>query len=100
MSEADERLTPPMVRWGYRFLLGRDPESEAVIEAWCGAGSLRALREGILVSPEMAALAMADFPERGGWIDNQATDEAVRACLMLRDGTAPDDEQVQLLRLR
>lgn len=100
MSEVEDRLAPATVRWAYRFLLGRDPESETVVEAWCGAGSLMGLREGIMVSPEMAALAMSGFPERGGWIDNQPTDEAASVCLTLRDGAVPDAAAVQELRLR
>ena len=93
-------LNAATVRWAYRFLLGRDPESEAAVEGWCAAGSLDGLREGIMASAEMAALAMSGFPERGGWIDNQPTDEAAAICLTLRDGTPPDASAVQALRLR
>ena len=100
MSEAPERLTGSMVRWAYRFLLGREAETDAAIEAWCNVGSLAELREGILVSPEMAGLSMSGFPEYGTWIDNQPTEEAARACLMLGGNAAPDDEAIQILRLR
>ncbi|MDB5414171.1 MAG: hypothetical protein JWR10_2506 [Rubritepida sp.] len=100
MSETGIRLQPHVVRWAYRFLLGRDPESEAVIDTWCGAGSLSGLREGMLVSPEMAGLSMSGFPERGTWIDGQATDEAATVLLTLRGGTEPDPAAVEELRLR
>ncbi len=39
-APVNERLEPATVRWAYRFLLGRDPESEAVLDAWCGSGSV------------------------------------------------------------
>lgn len=94
------QLTPALVRWAYRFLLGRDPESEAVVEGWCGAGSLTGLRDGILLSPEMAAVAMSGFAERGQWADNQPTDEAAACCLLLATDRAPDAAEIEALRLR
>jgi len=100
MTVMSEQLTPATVRWAYRFLLGRDPESEDVVTNWAGAGSLSGLREGILVSPEMAGLALSGFPEQGTWIDNQATDEAAAAVLTLRDSTPANAAAVQELRLR
>lgn len=100
MSGASAQLTPALVRWAYRFLLGRDPESEIVITNWCGAGSLAELRDGIMTSPEMAALAMAGFPERGTWADNQATDEAASACLLLATDQVPEAAAIEALRLR
>ena len=96
----DMPLTPALVRWAYRFLLGRDPESEAVVEGWCGAGSLAGLRDGILSSPEMAAVAMSGFPNRGGWADNIASDQAAAACLLLAGERVPDEAAIQALRLR
>ncbi len=82
-------LTPVMVRWAYRLLLGREPESQATIDNWCGVGSFHDLREGILSSPEMAELSIAGFPETGGWMDDEVTEEAVFTLLMLRDGQPP-----------
>jgi hypothetical protein len=100
MSATDMPLTPALVRWAYRFLLGRDPESEAVVEGWCGAGSLTGLRDGILTSPEMAAVSMSGFPDRGGWVDNLVTDQAAAACLILAQDTVPDAAAIEALRLR
>ncbi|MDB5378987.1 MAG: hypothetical protein JWR00_3433 [Rubritepida sp.] len=96
----NERLEPETVRWAYRFLLGREPESETVLDAWCGTGSVAGLMDGILTSPEIAGLALAGFPERGHWIENRATDEAARAALTLRDGALPDPGAIEELRLR
>lgn len=100
MSAATMPLTPTLVRWAYRFLLGRDPESEAVVENWCSAGSLTGLRDGILTSPEMAAAAMAGFPDRGGWVDSLVTDPAAAACLILAQDHVPDAATIEALRLR
>lgn len=95
-----ERLEPATVRWAYRFLLGREPESEAVLDIWCGSGSVTGLMEGILSSPEIAGLALAGFPERDHWIEGRVTDEAARAALTLRDGASPGADAVEELRLR
>lgn len=95
-----ERLQAATVRWAYRFLLGRDPESDAVLDAWCGSGRVEGLMDGILTSPELAALALAGFPERGSWIEGPVTEEAVGVVLTLRDGAAPSPAAVAELRQR
>lgn len=95
-----ERLEPATVRWAYRLLLGRDPESDAVLDAWCGTGSVARLMDGILTSPEIAGLALAGFPDRGSWIESPVTAEAAQAALTLRDGAPPSAEAVEELRLR
>lgn len=94
------QITPAVVRWAYRFLLGRDPENEAVIEGWCSATNLGALRDGILTSPEMAAVAMSGFAERGNWAENRATEEAAAACLLLGTDRAGDTDEIEALLLR
>jgi hypothetical protein len=88
-------LTEATVRWAYRLLLGREPESEAVIENWRSAGSIGQLREGILTSPELAALAIGGFPEAGDWIQGRATEEAAATLLALRDNKPPAPEAVE-----
>lgn len=100
MSGVSPQLTPALVRWAYRFLLGRDPESEAVVEGWCGAGSLAGLRDGILTSPEMAAVAMSGFAERGSWIESRATDEAAFACILLATDHMASASEIEALLLR
>lgn len=94
------QLNPALVRWAYRFLLGRDPESEAVIQGWCGAANITGLRDGILTSPEMAAVAMSGFAERGNWAENRATEEAAAACLLLGTDRAGDAAEIEALLLR
>ncbi|WPB86263.1 class I SAM-dependent methyltransferase [Sediminicoccus rosea] len=100
MSGVTVELTPALVRWAYRFLLGRDPENDAVVQGWCGAANLGGLRDGIMTSPEMAAVAMSGFAERGNWADNRATEEAAAACLVLGTDRVPDAAEVEALLLR
>jgi hypothetical protein len=95
-----EALTPPTVRWAYRLLLGRDPESDSVIQNWCTAGRLSELREGILTSPEMAELAFSGFPEKGSWIDSNPTIEAIEVLLAIRDEQFPEMAAVEDFRQR
>lgn len=52
---ADE-LTPDLVRLAYRLILGREPESEAVVEAALGYGTPERLRAAFLASEEFGAL--------------------------------------------
>jgi hypothetical protein len=100
VSATTTELTPALVRWAYRFLLGRDPESEAVVEGWCGAANLNGLRDGILTSPEMAAVAMSGFAERGNWAENRVTEEAAAACLLLGTDRVADASEIEALLLR
>jgi len=100
LSGQPPELTPSLVRWAYRFLLGRDPENDAVVEGWCGASSLAGLRDGILSSPEMAAVTMSGFAEQGSWIEGRATVEAAAACLLLRDDEPPEAARIEALLLR
>jgi len=100
LSGSHESLTPGTVRWAYRLLLGREPENDAVIENWCSAGRISELREGILSSPEMAALATAGFPDTGDWLQGGITAEAVVTLLSLRDGESPAPEAVDAFRQR
>lgn len=82
------------VRWTYRFVLGREPESEAVLAAWTGTNDFAGLREGVLSSPEFVAHAMGGFVERGGWALGPVTAEAAEVLLALRDGVTPDAAMV------
>ena len=91
-------LTRATVRWAYRLVLGREPESEATIENWLRAGDFWALREGMLGAPEFAAHAAAGFTPRGGWIHGPVTAEAVAVLLALRDAEAPAPEAVAATR--
>lgn len=87
-----------MVRWAYRIVLGREPESDAVLTAWAGSGDLMELREGLLESPEFASHAAEGFPERGGWIHGPVTQDALLTLLTLRDGAPPGPAAIEATR--
>lgn len=97
-AAAPPRMSRALVRWTYRFALGREPESEAVLAAWAGSDDFTALREGVLDSPEFADHALGGFVERGGWPLGPVTPEAVAALLALRDGVAPSAEAIAAAR--
>jgi hypothetical protein len=95
---APPRLNRATVRWTYRFVLGREPESEAVLAAWVDSDDFTGLREGVLNSPEFVSHALGGFVERGGWALGPVTDEAVSVLLALRDGVLP--QPAELARAR
>ncbi|MCX8132974.1 MAG: hypothetical protein N3D18_03300 [Roseococcus sp.] len=91
-------VTPSLVRWAYRLVLGREPESAQIVADWVAGADLEGLREGLFSSAEFAALAAEGFPERGGWIHGAVTEEALAAMLLLRDGEAPSPAALAALR--
>lgn len=91
-------VTPELVRWAYRLLLGREPESEQVLETWASIDDFRRLREEILGSLEFGATAVAGRPEQGEWAEEPASRAAILAMLRLRDGADdPDPGEVAAL---
>ncbi|MBB3900316.1 hypothetical protein [Roseococcus suduntuyensis] len=95
---APPRLSRALVRWTYRFALGREPESEAVLAAWADSDDFTGLREGVLSSSEFVTHALGGFVERGGWTLGPVTPEAVAALLALRDGVQPAPDDVAATR--
>ncbi|WP_191085816.1 hypothetical protein [Roseococcus microcysteis] len=95
---APPRLSRSLVRWTYRFALGREPESESVLAAWAGSDDFTGLREGVLSSSEFVSHALGGFVERGGWTLGPVTPEAVAALLALRDGVQPAPDAVEAVR--
>lgn len=91
-------LPRSLVRWAYRFVLGREPENEKVLDDWTGSGDLTGLREALLDSVEFASHAAEGFPERGGWIHGPVTEEAAAALLTLRDGAPPGAQAIASAR--
>lgn len=93
-----DAVSPETVRWAYRFLLGREPESPAVIEQWRQAASFRSLREEFLSCAEFAASAVSGPKEAGDWAADLARADDIRAMLRLRDGIpASESETAELL---
>jgi SAM-dependent methyltransferase len=76
------------VTWGYRFFLGRDPESEEVVATHLGAKDEMHLARMLMSSAEFAA-RQRQFPVPPGEvpelahleIESEATPEEINACL-------------------
>jgi FkbM family methyltransferase len=82
-----------VARWGYRLLLGRDIESEAMLAMWAALGSGPRIAEGLLASDEAFQLGLLGFPVHGDWIAGPVTATAMRAAQRLRhDGLGPATE--------
>lgn len=54
--DLDGQVTREAVLWAYRFFLGRDPESEAVIERCLSVASVTMLRKNIMKSVEFQSI--------------------------------------------
>ena len=72
-TEATPPVTPELVRWAYRLLLGREPENEHILAEWSGTGDFAA----------MLGLRSEDFGAKsfriGGATDYRAAFGAVKA---------------------
>ncbi|MHB8285716.1 MAG: FkbM family methyltransferase, partial [Caulobacteraceae bacterium] len=62
MLSADE------VIWGYRFLLGRDPESRDVIEQYFPLADVRAMRDIVMRSEEFQKIQGLNHPALKAWV--------------------------------
>lgn len=92
MSDTPPHLTPPAtVVWAYRLILGREPESDEVVEGWARGARPAELRDQFLASAEMAALRAEGLPLR---LAARPLDllEAATAALALTEGTDRPDE--------
>src|SRR5437588_5624016 len=81
-------VSPDAVTWGYRLLLGRDPESEEVVAKHLGARDELHLAETLLKSAEFAARQRQfaarpiEMPELAHLeIESEATPADTSACL-------------------
>ena len=91
MDSPDEPVSlEDVARWGFRLLLGRDIEDEALLPMWASLGSGPRIAEALLASDEAFRLALHGFPHWGEWIAGPVTSTASHAARRLRhDG--PDD---------
>ncbi len=98
MTDTPAFRTPPAtVAWAYRLILGREPESDEVVEGWARSSRPAELRDQFLASDEMARLRAAGLPLR---LAPRPVDllEAATAALALLEGTeAPDAEEARRL---
>ncbi|MBS7791090.1 FkbM family methyltransferase [Roseococcus sp. SDR] len=83
------------VRWAYRFLLGREAESEAVLAHWASLQDGRLILNYFVRSSEAESHMMAGAPAYGTWAHSPLGASAIRAAWLLRFNTTPTDTQIQ-----
>ena len=82
------------VRWAYRFVLGREPESTAVLTHWASLGDGRRILSYFVGSPEAACHRAAGAPAYGPWIDALLDAAAVKAAFHLRFNAIPSPSEI------
>lgn len=82
------------VRWAYRLVLGRDPESDKVVSNWVSLRDPQAVLRHLARSGEAAEVAATNRPLLGAWPDAPLNAEAVRAAGLLLHGVLPEEEEV------
>jgi hypothetical protein len=81
------------VKWGYRYVLGRDPESDAVIATQTRAfRDWRQFRDSLLKSDEFRALASQFALNKSETSDGRVTREQIRNAYILILGREPESE--------
>ena len=83
------------VRWAYRLVLGREAESEAVLEHWASLGDGRLILGYFVRSPEAKAHFGIGAPAHGRWSLAPLDATAIRAAYYLRFNAAPTDAQIK-----
>ncbi len=93
---AQGRLVAVVV-WGYRLVLGRDPESDEVVANWVSLGDPQAVLRHLARSGEAAEAAATDRPPLGAWPAEGISAEAVDAAWLLLKGVPPTPEEVETI---
>jgi len=83
------------VRWAYRFILGRDAESDAVLAHWASFADGRLILAHFVGSSEAASHRLAGSPMGGAWARNRPGPEAVRAVFHLRFNAIPSPQEIE-----
>ena len=83
------------VRWAYRFILGREPESEAVLGHWASLGDGRVILSYFVRSPEAQAHLLAGAGPLGNWALSPLGAPAIRAAFRLRFNAAPTEAELR-----
>jgi FkbM family methyltransferase len=83
------------VRWAYRLVLGRDPESDEVVANWASLGDPHAVLRHLALSPEAAEIADTKRPLLGTWSTEPIDAEAVHAASLLVNGQPPALREVE-----
>lgn len=83
------------VRWAYRFLLGREAESDAVLHHWASLRDGRLILNYFVRSSEAESHMMAGAPAYGPWAVSPLGAAAIRAAWLLRFDRAPSEAEIQ-----
>lgn len=83
------------VRWAYRLVLGRDPESDKVIANWASLRDPQAVLRHLARSGEAAEVAATNRPLLGAWPEAPLDVEAIRAAGLLLHGMLPEEDEVE-----
>lgn len=92
---AASSLNIETVRWAYRFILGREPESETVLGHWASLGDGRRILAHFAQSPEAAAHWRAGAAPQGAWALAPLGAAAIRAAFHLRFNALPTEAELQ-----
>lgn len=82
------------VRWAYRFVLGREAETEAVLAHWAALGDGRIILAHFVRSPEARAHRAAGAPSYGSWIAMPLDASAIRAAFHMRFNAIPSAAEI------
>jgi len=83
------------VSWAYRFILGRDAESDAVLAHWASQADGRLILAPFAGSSEAASHRLAGHPTPGAWGRDRSGPEAVRAVYHLRFNAIPSAQEIE-----
>lgn len=82
-------------RWAYRFVLGREAESETVIGHWASLGDGRLILAHFAQSPEAGSHRLAGGHPHGSWAISPLGAPAIRAAHRLLFDTVPSDDEIR-----
>jgi len=83
------------VRWAYRFMLGRDAESDAALAHWAIPADGRVILAHFVGSSEAATHRILGYPNAGSWSQAWPGPEAVRAVFHLRFNAIPSAGEIE-----
>jgi FkbM family methyltransferase len=82
------------VRWAYRFVLGREAESDAVLAHWAALGDGCRILAFFVRCPEAVAHRAAGSPAHGPWIAAPLDAAAIRAAYHMRFNAVPSAAEI------
>jgi FkbM family methyltransferase len=83
------------VRWAYRFVLGREAESSAVLNHWASLQDGRLILNYFVRCAEAQSHMLAGAPAYGPWATSPLGAAAISAAYLLRFNTVPTQAEIQ-----